>query len=63
MRRLNGWVRNRYDGTVEAVFEGDIHAVAEMVSWCRRGPDRAEVTEIEVFEEEPAGVPGFVVRR
>ena len=63
MRRVNGWVRNRYDGTVEAVFEGDAHAVAQMVAWCRRGPDRAEVTEIEVFEEAPTGVPGFVVRR
>ncbi len=62
MRRVNGWVRNRYDGTVEAVFEGNPHAVAQMVAWCRNGPDRAEVTEIEVFEEEPVGVPGFVVR-
>ena len=63
MRRVDGWVRNRYDGTVEAVFEGEAHAVAQMVAWCRNGPDRADVTEIEVFEDEPAGVPGFVVRR
>ena len=60
--RVNGWIRNRYDGTVEAVFEGDAHAVAQMVAWCRHGPDRAEVTELEVFEEEPAGAVGFAVR-
>ena len=59
---LAGWVRNRADGTVEAVFEGAEENVARAVSWCRVGPPAAEVTGIEVSAEEPTGVPGFSVR-
>jgi acylphosphatase len=54
-----GWVRNRADGTVEALFEGPTAAVARMVSWCRTGPSRAEVTAVDVAEE-PIGDPPFV---
>lgn len=57
-----GWVRNRQDGTVEAVFEGDAQAVARMVSWCRLGPLRAEVTGIDVTEEPVEGIAGFAIR-
>jgi acylphosphatase len=57
-----GWVRNRADGTVEAVFEGDAQPVSVVVSWCRIGPARAEVTGIDVTEETPEGVVGFAVR-
>lgn len=57
-----GWVRNRSDGTVEAVFEGPIESVARCVSWCRLGPPRAEVIGIDVTEEEPEGLAGFVRR-
>lgn len=57
-----GWVRNRSDGTVEAVFEGPIEAVARCVSWCRMGPPRADVTGIDVAEEAPEGLHGFVRR-
>jgi acylphosphatase len=57
-----GWVRNRSDGTVEAAFEGPIESVARCVSWCRLGPPRAEVTGIEVTEEPPEGLTGFVRR-
>jgi acylphosphatase len=60
---VSGWVRNREDGTVEAVFEGEPHAVARCVSWCRMGPPSAEVTAIDVHEEAPLGERGFVVRR
>jgi acylphosphatase len=60
---VSGWVRNREDGTVEAVFEGEAHAVAQCVSWCRMGPPSAEVTGIDVSEEAPLGERGFVVRR
>lgn len=60
---VSGWVRNREDGTVEAVFEGEPHAVAQCVSWCRMGPPSAEVTGIDVFEEAPQGERGFLVRR
>jgi acylphosphatase len=57
-----GWVRNTPDGTVEAVFEGERAAVEELVEFCRRGPSRAEVSSVEVVEEEPEGLSGFAVR-
>jgi acylphosphatase len=57
-----GWISNRGDGAVEAVFEGEPEAVAAMVEYCRRGPGRAEVERLEVSEEEPEGLSGFVIR-
>jgi acylphosphatase len=57
-----GWVRNSPDGSVEAVFEGESGAVDRMVELCRRGPSRAEVTGIEVADEEPEGLSGFEIR-
>jgi len=54
-----GWVRNRRDGTVEAVVDGEEAAVEELLRACRRGPRLAEVTEIlEELTEAPDG-PGF----
>lgn len=57
-----GWVRNRPDGAVEAVFEGDREAVEAMVEFCRRGPGRSEVERLDVTEEDPEGVGGFSIR-
>lgn len=57
-----GWVANRPDGCVEAVFEGDAEAVEAMVAWTHDGPRRAEVSQVEVTEEEPEGLNGFDVR-
>jgi acylphosphatase len=57
-----GWVRNREDGTVEAVFEGDDDAVARIVDWVREGPGHADVERVDVTEEEPEGLSGFQVR-
>jgi acylphosphatase len=57
-----GWIANRPDGAVEAVFEGDPDAVESLVSWMREGPRSAEVDRIEVNEEEPEGLRGFDVR-
>ena len=57
-----GWIRNAPDGTVEAVFEGEPRAVEEMVEFCRRGPGRAEVSSVEVTDEEPEGLSGFEIR-
>lgn len=54
-----GWVRNRPDGRVEAVFEGDADAVERLVSWCRTGPPAARVSHVEVVSEEPEGATGF----
>ncbi len=59
---VSGWVRNRDDGTVEAVFEGEDNDVHGMVEWCRSGPSSADVEDVEVFEEEPEGLSGFQQR-
>ena len=61
-RGVAGWVQNRPDGAVEAVFEGDFEAVESLVLWCERGPRGAEVDEVDVGEEAPEGVSGFPVR-
>ncbi len=56
-----GFVSNRPDGTVEAVFEGGDEDVAVLVDFCRHGPERAEVERIEVFSDQPRGDEGFRV--
>jgi acylphosphatase len=61
-RGLAGWVSNRPDGTVEAVFEGEPDAVESMVAFCREGPRGAEVERVDVTDEEPEGLTGFEVR-
>jgi len=59
---VTGWVRNRSDGSVEAVIEGAPEALAAMLNWARRGPSGAEVEHVEVelaeggyssFEQRP----------
>ena len=45
---VNGWVRNLMDGRVEAVFEGEEHAVKTLVNYCRQGPPSAKVNNLEV---------------
>jgi len=47
---VTGWVRNRRDGTVEAVIDGAPDAVEAVLAWARRGPRGASVTEVEVVE-------------
>jgi len=59
---LAGWVRNRADGSVEAVFEGSQSAVDAALAFCREGPRGARVERVEVSEEEPEGHAGFEVR-
>lgn len=58
-RRLAGWVRNRRDGRVEALFEGPVADVAQLVEWCRQGPLMASVTDVQVSEAILTGVSGF----
>ena len=60
-RGVAGWASNRDDGAVEAVFEGDLTVVNELIEVCRRGPSRARVEDLEVFEEEPEGLSSFRV--
>lgn len=61
-RGVAGWARNRGDGAVECVFEGDRDAVEAMVAFVRGGPGHAEVSDVEVSEEEPEGLSDFDVR-
>ncbi|HZJ07995.1 MAG TPA: acylphosphatase [Nocardioidaceae bacterium] len=61
-RGVTGWVRNRTDGAVEALFEGPEGAVGQLVDWARSGPRRAVVDSSEVDEVEPSGLTRFEVR-
>jgi acylphosphatase len=56
---VSGWVRNRRDGTLEALVDGDTASVEELLRLCRRGPQLAEVTEIVEDLAEPYSEPGF----
>ncbi len=60
-RGVAGWVRNRPDGSVEAVFEGEPDAVDRLVELCREGPRGAAVERVDVSDEEPEGLTGFGV--
>jgi acylphosphatase len=61
-RGVAGWVRNRTDGAVEAVFEGEPDDVQRLVDYAKTGPRQAEVDDVDVREEEPEGLSGFEVR-
>jgi acylphosphatase len=60
---LNGWVKNLYDGRVEAFFEGDRALIEQAVQECRIGPFGAKVTDIDLtWEGNPGALEGFEVR-
>ena len=59
---VSGYARNRDDGAVEVVAEGESEAVERLVDFVRRGPGRAEVSDVDVTEEEPEGLSGFDTR-
>jgi acylphosphatase len=61
-RGVAGWVSNRPDGTVEAVFEGEPEAVDSLVRFSRDGPRGAAVDRVDVVDEEPEGLSRFAVR-
>lgn len=52
---LTGWVHNRWDGAVEALFEGPEAKVDAMLMWCYQGPPMADVTSVEIMT--PADAP------
>ena len=58
---VTGWVRNLPDGSVEAVFEGEVSAVAAVVKWCGKGPPHAIVDSVSALDESPQGLTGFHV--
>ena len=51
---VTGWVRNQWDGSVEALFEGDAVAVDRLVDWCRAGPSRSDVAGVEAMDAPDA---------
>jgi acylphosphatase len=57
---LNGWVRNRADGTVEAVFSGPEEAVTSMVNSCKKGPPSAQVDDLEAKPSKKPTNSGFI---
>jgi len=57
-----GWVRNRGDGSVEAVLEGSAEAVDRVLRFSETGPPQAEVKDMEIKDEAPEGLEGFEVR-
>lgn len=60
---VTGWVRNRADGSVEALVHGTPAAVEALIAWARRGPPAARVTDIRISEAAADGAPaGFVLR-
>ena len=52
---VNGWVKNRRDGRVEAVYEGDKDKVDQIIQWCHRGPSEARVTKVYTTWESYTG--------
>jgi acylphosphatase len=59
---LAGWVKNRWDGKVEAVFEGPRGKVQQMVAWCHRGPRLAQVESVDLEWKKATGeFAGFTV--
>ena len=59
---LRGWVRNRSDGSVEALATGDDDAVARMIEACREGPVGARVSDVSISDAEDDGSAGFTAK-
>lgn len=58
----SGWVRNREDGSVEAVIEGSEAQLEAVLAFCREGPRFARVDGVDVLPEPPEGLQGFTIR-
>jgi acylphosphatase len=59
---LTGWVKNTFDGNVEAVFEGEELTVNEMIAWCRVGPPLAQVDHVKIIQKRVGGkFTGFTI--
>lgn len=55
---LSGWARNKPDGTVEVLMEGEETTVDQMIQWLHLGSPMSQVTHIDIFEEKPSGEKG-----
>ncbi|GJL85019.1 MAG: acylphosphatase [Micavibrio sp.] len=56
---LTGWVRNRSDGTVEALIHGPAEKVEELIKSCHNGPPHAQVTKMDIEDSENEGMTTF----
>lgn len=54
LQKLSGWVRNRLDGSVEAIVSGDAPALQAIIDWAWRGPSSAQVHNVAVFDVDDA---------
>jgi acylphosphatase len=61
-KRLGGWVRNCDDGSVEIHAEGNREQLEELITWCRRGPTLASVSNIDLNWLEAEGLGAFDIR-
>lgn len=52
---IRGWVRNLSDGTVETVAEGDSDALEKFIDWCKKGPESAMVTDVDIDMQTATG--------
>lgn len=59
---VQGWVRNRLDGSVEALATGPAAAVQALTEWAHKGPPAARVDRVDVAEAAPCEMPGFAQR-
>ena len=61
---VTGWVRNRIDGTVEALLQGEAQALEAVIAWARRGPPAARVADVQVgpADGDEAAQAGFALR-
>ena len=61
-RRISGWVRNRLDGSVEALVSGPTKTIESLITACTKGPPGARVANIDLFRADPPNVPDFTLR-
>jgi acylphosphatase len=59
---ITGWIRNRPDGSVEALVQGSADAVESITRWARRGPEHARVERVEAFAAESERLSAFEKR-
>lgn len=60
---INGWIRNKEIGDVEAVVTGDLLQLKKFVEWCRVGPTGAEVTDLIETALEEIAFESFTIRK
>lgn len=63
LRGLTGWVRNRSDGTVEALVHGDAQQLEALLAWARHGPRAARVDRVDVEDAVAADAPAHFEQR